>query len=161
MLIQSIKAQEADLVELITVSLSSTVKFVFGPIEGLAMGLPWLVTALCTATGMMLSVVVITFFYHFLKKHVFPLFQRRKKLFTPTVRRNVRLWRKYGIYGVATLTPLLLTPIGGAVIANAFGEKKYRIFFWMTLNALFWGVAITLMVYEVGDLLGITREIHP
>ena len=37
-------------------------------------------------------------------------------------RRKVTLWRKYGIIGVALFTPLFLTPIGGTLVANAFGD---------------------------------------
>lgn len=136
------------LLEYLSVLLSSTVKFIFGPIQGVAYGLGWLETALLTASGMMLSVFFFTYFGRFLKQRFF----KREKLFTPKNRRNVRLWRKFGIYGVAALTPLLLTPIGGAILANSFGEKKSKIFFWMLISAIVWGTLLTLMVYRAEDL---------
>jgi hypothetical protein len=138
----------------ITVIVSSMVKFIFGPFEGLALGLPMLDTAISTALGMMISVVLITFFYHFLKVKVFPRFSEKRKLFTPGNRRKVRIWNKYGIFGVSFLTPVILSPIGGALIANAFGEKKYKIFLWMTIMALIWSVVMTYAVFELSHFFG-------
>ena len=97
----------------------------------------------------MLSVVGFTYFGQYLKRRFF----KTKRVFTAANRRKVTLWRRYGIIGVAMFTPLVLTPIGGTLVANAFGEKKERIFFWMSILAGIWGVLITLMVYEAGDLL--------
>jgi hypothetical protein len=111
-------------------------------------------TALSTAFGMMLSIVLVTFFYHFLKVRVFPRFSKKRKLFTPANRRKVSIWNRYGILGVSFLTPVILSPIGGALIANAFGEKKYKIFLWMTVMALGWGFVMTYAVYELSHLFG-------
>ena len=138
-----------NIVEYLSVLLSSSFKFLFGPLQGKAYGLPWLLTAALTAAGMMLSVVVFTYFGQYLKQRFF----KTKKVFTAANRRKVTLWRKYGIVGVALFTPLLLTPIGGTLVANAFGEKREKIFFWMSIFATIWGILVTLMVYEAGDLL--------
>ncbi|AEE51690.1 small multi-drug export protein [Haliscomenobacter hydrossis] len=138
-----------NLLEYISVLLSSSFKFLFGPLQGKAYGLPWLLTAALTAAGMMLSVVVFTYFGQYLKQRFF----KTKRVFTPHNRRKVTLWRKYGIIGVALFTPLFLTPIGGTLVANAFGEKREKIFFWMSIFASVWGILITLMVYEAGDIL--------
>jgi hypothetical protein len=75
-------------------------------------------------------------------------------LFTTRNRRKVRIWNKYGILGVSFLTPVILSPIGGALIANAFGEKKYKIFMWMTVMALIWGFVMTYTVFELSHLFG-------
>jgi len=138
----------------ITVIVSSMVKFIFGPFEGLALGLPMLDTALSTALGMMTSVVLITFFYHFLKVKVFPRFSEKRKLFTPGNRRKVRIWNKYGVLCVSFLSPVIIYHIGGALIANAFGEKKYKIFLWMTFMALIWGFVMTYAVFELSHFFG-------
>jgi dipeptide/tripeptide permease len=135
--------------EYASVFLSSTFKFIFGPIQGKAFGLPWLLTALLTSAGMMASVFIFTYFGRYLKDKYF----KPKRVFSPQNRRKVALWRRYGIVGVSLLTPLLLTPIGGTILANAFGEKKEKIFLWMFIFANFWGILLTLMVYEAGDIL--------
>jgi dipeptide/tripeptide permease len=135
--------------EYASVFLSSTFKFIFGPIQGKAYGLPWVLTAVLTAAGMMASVLVFTYFGRLIKEK----YLKPRRVFTSQSRRKVMLWRKYGIVGVSLLTPLLLTPIGGTILANAFGEKKEKIFFWMLVFASFWSVVLTLMVYEAGDFL--------
>ena len=138
----------------LTVIVSSIVKFIFGPFEGLDLGLTKIDTALATAFGMMISVVLITLFFHFFKTKVFPRFSKKRKLFTVANRRKVRVWSKYGILGVSFLTPVILSPIGGALIANAFGEKKYKIFLWMSVMALGWGFIMTYAVFELSHLFG-------
>jgi hypothetical protein len=140
-------------IKYLTVFLSSAVKFVFGPLEGLALELSWAETALLTASGMMLSVTVFTFFGNYLKTVLLRRFFQKRKLFKKSTRRNVRLWQKLGIYGVAFLTPILLTPIGGTVLAVSFGEKKYKIMLWMLASAIFWSVALTLIAFQATDWL--------
>ncbi|MBC8111254.1 MAG: hypothetical protein H7Y04_09370 [Verrucomicrobia bacterium] len=137
----------------LTIILSSAVKFIFGPVEGLALGLTWVETAVFTVCGMMVSVVVFTFFGEFMKEKLTNRFFKQKKLFTPKTRRNVKLWQKYGIYGVAFLTPLLLTPIGGTILATSFGEKKLKIFFWMLISGIFWCLVFTLLIFQAQDFL--------
>ena len=138
----------------LTVIVSSMVKFIFGPFEGLALGLTKMDTALATAFGMMISVMLITLFFHFFKTKVFSRFGKKRKLFTVANRRKVRVLSKYCIMGVSFLTPVILSPIGGALIANAFGEKKYKIFLWMTVMALGWGFIMTYAVFELSHLFG-------
>jgi uncharacterized membrane protein len=143
----------ADFFKYLTVALASCIKFIGGPLVGLPLGLGWLETALFSAIGMMLTVLAITYFGDWFRRIWQARFPGKRKLFSATTRRNVRLWRKYGIYGIAFLTPLLLTPIGGTILAVSFGEKKHRIIFWMTLSALLWGLILTLVIFESRNVI--------
>ena len=58
----------------------------------------------------------------------------------------MRIWKRYGIKGVAFLSPILLTPIGGAFVANLFGGHKATIIRWFWVSGLFWGFVITFVV---------------
>ena len=136
----------------LAIVLSSAVKFFFGPLEGYALGLPWLETAALTITGMMLSVVFFTFSGDALRNRLKKT-SKKKKLFTKGNRRKIKIWQKTGIYGVAFLTPLLLTPIGGTLLAISFGARKAGIILWMFVSAVFWGIVFTLLVYQATDLL--------
>jgi len=134
----------------ISVIVASMLKFIGGPLSGVALGLHWVETFLLTVTGMMVSVVLFTFLGQTLKRTLLKRFYARRKLFTPRNRRLVRIWRNYGMSGVAFLTPLLLTPIGGTMVAASFGETRLRIFIYMLVSALFWGFIFSFAIDKMG-----------
>jgi membrane protein DedA with SNARE-associated domain len=134
----------------ISVLIASMLKFIGGPLSGVALGLHWVETFVCTVAGMMASVFIFTFLGQTLKYTLLRRFYKARRLFTPRNRRIVRIWRKYGMAGVAFLTPLILTPIGGTIVAASFGESKAKIFFYMLVSALFWGLIFTLIIDELG-----------
>lgn len=134
----------------ISVILASMFKFIAGPLSGTALGLHWIETYILTVIGMMVSVFLFTFLGNKLKHTLLKRFYKNKLLFTPRNRRLVRIWRRYGMAGVAFLTPLILTPIGGTMVAASFGESKFRVFVYMFFSALFWGIIFTLLVDKLG-----------
>ena len=69
--------------------------------------------------------------------------QDQKKVFTKRNRRLVTIFRKYGLFGIAFLTPVLLSIPIGTIVANSFEPKKRKIFIYMFISILFWS---TLMV---------------
>ena len=101
-----------------SIFISSTVKFIAGPIIGMASNLGIVETALLTALGMMLTVTLFTFFGPQMRSFLSKFRKRDRKIFSRGSRRFVRIWQNYGIPGAAFLTPLILTPIGGAILVN-------------------------------------------
>ena len=74
------------------------------------------------------------------------IFRRKKrKIFTRKNRRFVKVWRKYGVPGIAFFTPILLSPPGGSILANAFGGKRKEIIKWMWIFGAAWSLIITLL----------------
>lgn len=141
------------LLKYLTVYLSSTVKFVGGPIAGLATGLSWVETSLFTAMGMMTTVLLFTLLGKPMRHLLQRTLWRKQKRFSRRNRQFVRIWKKWGIPGVSFLTPLLLSPVGGAVLANAFGGSKKDIIIYMLISAVFWGFAISGIFYSAEDLV--------
>ncbi len=139
-------------VKYFTVFLSSMVKFIGGPLSGTAFGLSWVETCIFTVLGMMTSVLIFSLLGAGVRAK---LFNRRKKrrLFTSRNRRIVRIWRRYGLTGVAFLTPLIFSPILGTIVAASFGEPWKRIFVYMFVSAVFWGVVFSLLVHQLGHLV--------
>lgn len=132
----------------ISVVLASMVKFVAGPVTGVALGLKWWETTLCTVAGMMLSVVVFLFLGTAIQ-HLISRYRKQKPpLFSKRTRLAVRVWKKSGMAGIAFLTPLLFTPIGGTLIAVSFKVPRLTIIAQMLLWGVILGVIITLVVYE-------------
>jgi hypothetical protein len=136
------------------VFLLSMLKFILGIATGKGMGLsPWL-TALITAGGMMSIISAFTLwlgkpFHDFILRK----FYKSRKLFTRGNRRKVWIWTRFGLGGVAFFTPVLFSPIGGAMIANSFGAEKKDIMLYMTISALFWGFVLSYSAEMLGFLI--------
>ncbi len=133
----------------------SIFKFIFGPVLGLSYGFGVILTSIITTLGTVTAAVVFSFFGPQIRAFI-ALFRRnkkKKKVFTKKNRRFVKIWNKYGVGGIAFFTPILLTPIGGTILANAFGGKKSDIIKYMLLWSAFWSVSITYALKYFGDIL--------
>lgn len=121
------------------VILPAKVKFVPGPLAGVALHPSWWQTLLCSIMGMMISVLVFTF----LGKAMWSTWQKSSRTpstrFSKQTRRAVSLYQKFGIAGAACLSPLFLTPVGGTLITTSFKEPPVKIILWMSVFAFFGG----------------------
>ena len=143
----------AEILKYISVFLLSMVKFFGGPLAGVSMGLSFGVTLALTVTGMMTSVLIIsgvgTMFSNWY------LEQRRRKqkpVFSKKSRRLVKVWQRFGMRGIAFLTPLILSPIIGTVVATVLGATQRQIILNMFWSALFWGVTFTFVLKKISHL---------
>lgn len=133
------------LLKYLTVYVLSALKFVFGPVFGVANDLPIPAIIICTALGMMTTIYLFTFFGNQIR-HFFKRFRKDQRIFTKKSRRFVRLWRKFGLKGMCLLTPLVLTPPGGGLLVNILGSKKKLILKWMWISSIAWSIIVTLVV---------------
>jgi hypothetical protein len=133
----------------LSVALASTLKFFGGPITGVILELTWIETAICSAIGMMFTVFLLTYvgggIQALIKKHR----KSPPKKFSRTNRIAVNIWKKFGIIGIAFLTPPLFTPIFGPILAVAFRVPRSSIFLWMTASAIIWGLAISYIAHKM------------
>lgn len=136
----------------ISVVLASMLKFVAGPLAGLALNLNWWETTICTVVGMMLSVVIFVFLGTAIQQLMSRYRKQKPKLFSKRTRLAVRVWKKSGMTGIAILTPLLFTPIGGTLIAVSFKVPRLTIILQMLLWGGVLGVIITFAVYQFRNL---------
>lgn len=136
------------------VYLGSMFKFVLGPMTGTFSHLTFIETAIFTTLGMMTTVLIISLLGEPLRKRMIQRFRRNKPLFTKRNRMIVRVWSRFGLKGVAFLTPLLLSPIGGAIIATSFGGSRRKLFTYMFISAAAWGVVQSFLFLKFGNLLG-------
>jgi membrane protein DedA with SNARE-associated domain len=133
-----------------TVYVSSMLKFIFGPVGGYAAGLNIVVTILITVCSMMTVVLILAFFGDFIRQRLLRRFFNTKK-FTERNRKYVWIWRRYGLYGIALLTPILLTPIGGTLLAISFGTPKNKLILFMFVSASAWALILSSVVYFFGN----------
>lgn len=141
-----------EIAKYLSVVVASMVKFVGGPVTGIAVGLTWVETWLFTVVGMMFSVVLVTYAGVALQKLVARFRKSAPRLFSSRTRLAVKVWKKAGMAGIAFLTPLLLTPIGGTILAVSFKVNRSQIFGYMLISGLFWGIVFTLAIYQLPDL---------
>lgn len=134
----------------IPVYFSCMLKFIFGPAGGYAIGLHPVTTIVTTILGMMTVVFLLTFFGNWARTAVFGKFKRRKMNLKKAARFQ-QIWKRYGLAGVALLTPIVLTPIGGTLLAVSSGSPKEKIIFYMFISASFWSVVISLAIYFFGN----------
>lgn len=142
----------------ISVILASMLKFIGGPLAGVALGLPWFITLLFTVVGAMISVSIVTFAGHALERLLSRYQRQPAKRFTRRTRLAIRVWKRSGLFGIALLTPLLLTPIGGTVLAVSFRAGALRIMAYMLVSSLFWGLIFTVSLYQIPGLKGILKH---
>lgn len=118
-------------------------------------------TATLTVLGMMTAIYAITFFGKSIRALALKMRGKKKRrIFTKKNRRNVRIWQKYGVPGIAILTPILLMPVGGAVLANAFGGNKKEIIKWMWLSCIGWTYPLTWLVQMLIDVIPLFQTIR-
>lgn len=143
----------AEILKYVSVFLLSMVKFFGGPLAGVSMGLSFGATLALTVTGMMTSVLIFsgigTMFSNWYMQ------QRRlkqKPIFSKKSRRLVRVWQRFGMRGIAFLTPVILSPIIGTVVATVLGAPPRVIILNMLWSALFWGVTLTFILTKISHL---------
>lgn len=128
-------------------------KIIFGPTMGYAAGFSPLFTVLITVSGMMTTVTIFTFLGKRIRSGILKKFFKPKKIFTAKNRRFVRIWRKYGELGISFLTPILLSPPGGSIIAMVLGGSRKKTMGYMLLWSVVWSTIITYTFYYSGDAL--------
>ncbi|WP_347157815.1 hypothetical protein [Pontibacter chitinilyticus] len=127
------------------------VKFLGGPLTGVSLGLSYVETVLLTMAGMMTSVIIFSVIGRAFSKWVSK--RRRaqcKPVFCKQNRRIVLLWKRFGVKGIAFLTPVIFTPILGTIVVALFGAPRKHIFIHMFWSSLFWSATLTLLVTEFG-----------
>ncbi|MDN3668559.1 hypothetical protein QWY93_04380 [Echinicola jeungdonensis] len=127
-------------------------KFIGGPVLGTAANYTILEIMIVTVSGMMTSVFLFTFLGEWIKHkwkiHINP----NPKTFTPKTRRIITIWQKFGAPGVAALTPLILTPIGGTIILTSFGVKRRKIFLYMLISAVIWSLFLGASINKILEI---------
>jgi hypothetical protein len=135
------------ILKVLSVYFSSMLKFVFGPLGGYAAGFSLIATILVTIAGMMTVVLVFTFFSVWIKEKILSRIFKKRNKFSSSNRRFVTIWKKYGLIGVAALTPIILTPIGGTLLAVSSGSPKEKIIFYMFISASVWAIIFSSSLY--------------
>lgn len=131
------------------VMMATALKYIAGPITGFSLGLAWYETLLASWAGFMLTVILIVSIGKFLVKWISSFRKTRPLVFSKRARYAVGIWQKFGIKGIAALTPLIFTPIGGSLLSLSFKVPLPRILFFMAISGFIWSSIYTLIIYQL------------
>ena len=68
-----------------------------------------------------------------------------KKIFTKSNRRVIRIKHRFGLTGIAILTPIFLSIPVGAFLAERFYKDKKKVITYLSISAIFWSVTLYFM----------------
>ncbi len=151
-----------EILKAFSVYLSTMIKFIFGPIGGKAAGLHLITTMVVTAAGMMTVVVAFTYFGEYIRKQILDRIFKKSKPKEDLNKKNNGFFKKYGLAGIAILTPVILTPIGGTLLAVSVSPNREKIIFYMFISACVWSVILTFAVYFGYDaIMNLVNKVQP
>ncbi|MBU4532381.1 MAG: small multi-drug export protein [Eubacteriales bacterium] len=110
---------------------------------GVAAGLPALPVTVLAFLGNIATIWLLIFLMGQIKAWL----QRReeeKGKSRPKKReeRAARIWKRYGLPGLALVSPILIGSHLGAILAMTFGGTRKQITFWMTVSIFIWSVVM-------------------
>lgn len=119
---------------------------------GVAAGLPALPVTILAFAGNILTIWLLILMMDRVKQW----FNKRKEEKGIPVKRGARakaVWKKYGLPGLALLSPILIGSHLGAVLAMSFGGTKTKIIFWMTVSIAAWTTVMGIASHYGFDYL--------
>ena len=146
-----------ELGEAIWVMLISSFKHTLAGIpSGYAFGFALPEVILYTAIGGIASVAFFMYFASTMKKVYLWYLKKRGKTprkFTKTNRFIVRVKQRFGLYGLAFITPPIISvPIGSIIVATIY-KNKTRAFAFLVGGVLFWSVLGSCIVGPIAKLI--------
>lgn len=76
----------------------------------------------------------------------------QKKSFTKTTRRMIRIKQRFGLAGIAFITPIISQPIG-AFFAEKFFKDKKKVILYLSVSVIFWAMALYFILLIFHDQL--------
>jgi hypothetical protein len=132
------------IIKILTVMLWSGFKFVVGIATAMALGFTNFETFFLSIGGGMIGVVVYLYLWETIIKLIRKFFPKKPKpvKFSPLKRKLVVFIKRYEVYGIALLTPVLFSMPIGTILASAIEPNKWRIKIIMLGALCFWALII-------------------
>jgi len=106
---------------------------------GIALGLHPILAGLAATLGNLVAVVLVVVLEGRLRQWI-PRYGR----FTTQEERLKRVWGRYGLVGIALLSPLITGAPLGTALALVLGAPVRRLLPWMIVSVVVWGVGLTV-----------------
>lgn len=97
--------------------------------------------------------------YSYIEKTDQPV--KKKKVFSARSRRIVAVWQRFGIVGLAFITPVILSIPIGTIVASRLIHRKRKIFLFMFISIAFWSLIMSsaFELYHVMTIKALQKEI--
>lgn len=133
----------ASILDLIIVAAWSSTKYLFGVSYALFKDFNFLLALICTVSGGLAGVVVYLYCWDglmWIKHRFFPRKPNATVKFSKFKRWLVRFIHQYGLFGIAFLTPVLLSVPVGTLLAASIEHNKWKIKRYMLISFINWSV---------------------
>lgn len=70
-----------------------------------------------------------------------------RNIFSSRTRRIVRIWNRYGLFGLAAITPVFLSIPVGTFFISRLEKNKKRILLYMFISIVIWSVLLSTLFY--------------
>jgi hypothetical protein len=77
----------------------------------------------------------------------------KARIFTRRNRQYIKIVRKYGLPGLALLTPTLLSIPVGTILARRFFPSRKLVFLYISISVVLWSVAMSAIIHFPGIFL--------
>lgn len=132
--------------QIVSVTLICTIKFIIGLGMALAYNFTPIVFFLTTVGGGMLGVFIYLYLWDFIlivkKKLVKPKPHTVHIKISKNIRKLVHFSRTWGIYGIALVTPTIISMPVGTLICRAIEKNKWHIKLVMFFSLSFWSILV-------------------
>lgn len=140
-----------DWIQIVSVILVCTVKFIVGLFWALAANFNPVLFYFTTVGGGMLGVFVYLYLWDliiFIKNKIYKPKQEIVHIkINSKIRRVVSFSNKWGIWGIAFLTPTIISMPVGTLISRAIEKNKWHIKFVMFISLSFWSLLVICLQY--------------
>ena len=146
----------AELDKIIAVLLVASTKHLLAPATAYVAGFKMLEVILYTTLGGVGGVFFFMYFAGSVKKAYLWFLKKRGKTprkFTRTNRFIVRVKQRFGLYGLAFITPLIISVPVGSIIAATIYKNKIRAFAYLAAGVLFWSIVGSSIFGPISKLL--------
>lgn len=135
------------LISSIAVFFGSAIKFSMFTLTAIAADLG-LGGSLANVIGGIIGIVVFTYLGTFIQDYLAKRFPRQfGRRFTKSTRMLVKVKQRFGLNGVAALTPIVLSIPVGVMFALSLTHDKKKIMISMIMSILFWATILFLPYY--------------
>lgn len=135
----------------VSVMLISAIKMGIGGVPlAITLNLSFLETIVFTSAGAIVGMIFFTYLSSWILElfaKLFPKSKTPKKIITRKNKLIINVKNRFGLIGVAFLTPLILSiPVGSFLAVRYFGNKP-KIMFYMTCSILLWSVSLSTISF--------------